>query len=143
MDFVSTEVASFGIMVFFCAVVIKTYIEEKAKSKRDAAFQVSSKRHSELMRCFNNIFIQEELKKAGESAESVLELTHLKVEEVEEVEEPVAPVAPSTSRTIIDECVSLLVSMGHKKSDAKKKVNSLGGHKFDTTEEMLTAALSG
>ena len=135
MEF-STEFGSFCVIMLFCASALVTWIQESAKNKRDAAYQGSRERHAEFIRCAKTLFVQRELMRAEaeerESAESV-ELTHLNVEE---------PVAPSTSRTIIDECVLLLVSMGHKKSDAKKRVNSLGGHKFDTTEEMLTAALS-
>ena len=57
----------------------------------------------------------------------------------------VKPVKQSgtTYQMIINECLSAMVNLGYKKSDAIKILNSFNNQKFDTSEELLKVAVSG
>tara|TARA_R100000152_G_C6766055_1_gene190957 strand:- start:89 stop:586 length:498 start_codon:yes stop_codon:yes gene_type:complete len=57
----------------------------------------------------------------------------------------VKPVKQSgtTDQMIINECLSAMVNLGYKKSDAIKILNSFSNQRFDTSEELLKVAVSG
>tara|TARA_R110000751_G_scaffold14790_1_gene47774 strand:- start:149 stop:568 length:420 start_codon:yes stop_codon:yes gene_type:complete len=136
---ISDEVGSFAIIALVLFGAFVKFVEMSIDNKRHADFKEGRKRHREVMSSLTNTFVQHELHVAKDNAFRAAKLQYFKEEMVEDTGEPSIA---STSVAVVNECVSLLVSLGHRKSDAKKKVNSLSGHKFDTTEEMLTAALS-
>ena len=57
----------------------------------------------------------------------------------------VKPVKQSdtTDQMIINECLSAMVNLGYKKSDAIKILNNFSNQRFDTSEELLKVAVSG